>query len=70
MPIERVKFFLDIRNNGAFPLDLVDHECLSLLSSVGLSYSCNSITTQFTTNEQLKIFNPYYLFSNPMFQII
>jgi hypothetical protein len=69
MPIERVKFCLDIKNNGAFPLDPVDHECLSLLSSVVLSYSCNSIVIQFTTNEQLKYLTHIICFRIPCFKL-
>jgi hypothetical protein len=41
--LERLKFFLNTKNNGALPLDLAYVECLSVI-----------VATQFATNEQLK----------------
>jgi hypothetical protein len=41
VPISRFKFFLDTRNNGAFPLDPAYPKLLSVLSLTNLPYSYN-----------------------------
>jgi hypothetical protein len=43
VPIRGVQFFLDTRNNGALPMDVACHECLSVI-----------IITQLQLNLQLR----------------